>query len=125
MPQDFKQLEIWKEAVNFHVFLMSKISKFPDEEKYAMGSQLRRAGLSISSNIAEGCGRRTQKELLSFLYIAMGSTKEVESILYVARELGYLPPMAFDELNKQIIIVGKRLNVFIQKINEKMNGVEN
>jgi len=115
MAQDLKQLEIWKESIAFHKILISEITKFPKEEFYARGSQLRRAPLSISNNLAEGCGRQTINDFKNFLHISMGSVKEVESMLIIARDLGYLTQMTFDDLNEKINTIGRKLNVFTQK----------
>jgi four helix bundle protein len=118
MVQDFKRLQIWENAVSFHKSIISELAKFPPEEKYAMGSQMRRASLSISNNIAEGCGKASNKEFRAYLLNAMGSCKEVESMLNVALELGYITQLTFNKLNEEINTLGKQLNVFIRKISE-------
>lgn len=118
MVQDFKTLKIWENAVAFHKLIISELNKFPQEEKYAMGSQLRRASLSISNNIAEGCGKESKKEFKAYLLNAMGSIKEVESMLNVARELNYITQLTFNKLDEDINALGKQLNVFIRRIIE-------
>ena len=118
MVQDFKKLQIWEKAVAFHKEIISEINKFPQEEKYAMCSQLRRASLSISNNIAEGCGKTSVKEFKAYLLNAMGSIKEVESMLNVARELGYITQLTFKKLDEDINGLGKQLNIFIKRIIE-------
>ena len=90
-----------------------------------MSSQLRRASLSISNNIAEGCGRESNKELRNFLNIAMGSTKEVESMILVAKELGYIDNKIFTILIQKIITIGKKLNAFMQVISKEINKKPN
>jgi len=116
MSQNFQNLQVWQDAVDFHKTIIPQILKFPKEEIYAMSSQLRRASLSISNNIAEGCGRESSKELRNFLNIAMGSCKEVESMIIVAKELEYLPIEKHKELIQKIITVGKKLNSLMQKV---------
>ena len=85
-----------------------------------MSSQLRRASLSISNNIAEGCGRESSKELKNFLNIAMGSIKEVESMIIVAKELNYINNETFNTIIQKIIIIGKKLNALMQKVSENI-----
>ena len=96
------------------IYVLSK--KFPDEEIYGLTSQIRRASVSVSSNIAEGCGRRTNKELIYFLHNAMGSLKEVECQIFLALDLEYLDLDDLRLLNEEIDKLGKKLNVFIQHI---------
>lgn len=75
--QDFKKLKVWQKAHTFTVNLYKLTKDFPAEEKYGLTNQIRRASVSIESNIAEGCGRNGNKEFSRFLYIAQGSAKEV------------------------------------------------
>jgi len=120
MVQNFQNLQVWRDAIDFHKNIITKISKFPPEEIYAISSQLRRASLSISNNIAEGCGRNSSKELKNFLNIAMGSCKEVESMIVVAKELKYIDNETFNILIQKIIIIGKKLNSLMQKVAEQV-----
>ena len=121
MVQDFQNMQVWQDAVSFHKDIISEIASFPKEELYAMSSQLRRVSLSISNNIAEGCGRNSNKELKNFLSIAMGSCKEVESMIVVAKELSYINNETFTTLIQKIIIIGKKLNSLMQKVSEQVN----
>ena len=74
-----KDLKVWQEAMNMVVIVYELSEKFPSKEVYGLTSQLRRASISIPSNIAEGAGRRGNKEFIRFLYIALGSLYEVET----------------------------------------------
>ena len=121
MSQNFQNLQVWQDAVDFHKTIIPQILKFPKEEIYAMSSQLRRASLSISNNIAEGCGRESSKELRNFLNISMGSCKEVESMIIVAKELNYLTIESYNKLMQRIITVGKKLNSLMQKVSSSIN----
>ena len=114
-------MRVWQDAVSLHKDIISKLTSLPKEELYAMNSQLRRASLSISNNIAEGCGRDSNKELRNFLNIAMGSCKEVESMIIVARELRYITEETFTILIQKIIVIGKKLNSLMQKISISIN----
>ena len=121
MSQNFQNLQVWQDTINFHKTIVSEISKFPKEEIYAMSSQLRRASLSISNNIAEGCGRESNKELRNFLNIAMGSCKEVENMIIVARELNYIQIETYKALIQKIITIGKKLNSLMQRVSTSIN----
>ena len=81
---NFRKLDVWKRSFDLVEEVYRLVRGFPKEEVYGLGGQLRRAVVSISSNIAEGCGRRTSKDFVGFLHNASGSTKEVESQLLVA-----------------------------------------
>jgi len=92
------------------------VDKFPKKEDYGLSSQLRRAVVSISSNIAEGCGRRTDKDTIKFLYIALGSAKEVQSQLYIAKEFGYLDDDILKELDIELEEISKMIMGFANYI---------
>ena len=114
---DFKELQIWKLASEFNKEVYKIALKFPKEETYGLTSQLKRASISISSNIAEGCGRRTNKDFISFLHTSMGSLKEVENILITAKDLGFISQSDFLKFDKDMDILGGTLNKFIQARN--------
>ncbi len=85
----------------------------PPEEMYGMTSQLRRAAVSVSTNIAEGCGRDTQGDLARFLQIAMGSATEVESVLVIAQDVGLLTESDCQPALEQVIRVKKMLSSLV------------
>jgi len=122
--QDFKELQIWKLAFDLNKEIYKTTAKFPKEELYALTQQLKRASVSVSSNIAEGCGKRTNKDFVSFLYNAMGSLKEIESQLLIAQDLNYLAQSKFIELDEKLDELGKKLTKFIQHVQsrEEKNG---
>lgn len=89
--QDFHNLVIWQKAHNLTIDIYRITgSQFPQEEIYGQTSQLRRAVASIPTNIAEGCGRRTNAEFANFLNIAAGSASEVEYEILLAKDCGYI-----------------------------------
>lgn len=114
--RDFRDLDVWKKSVDLTEKIYIVTKKFPDDEKYGLTSQLRRAAVSVGSNIAEGCGRRTSKDFAGFLHNAFGSAKEVECQLIIADRLGYLEKDAFDELMKELDNVGRMLRSFIDYV---------
>ncbi|MCK4649767.1 four helix bundle protein [Candidatus Pacearchaeota archaeon] len=111
--RDFRDLDVWKRAFLFGKEIYKVTSGFPKSEVYGLTSQLRRAAVSISSNIAEGCGRRTSKDFVSFLHNAMGSIREVENQVMLAGEVGYLEKVKAEELVKELNNMGRMLNRFI------------
>ena len=88
--KSFRDLKIWKEGIELvkKIYLITK--KFPKEEQYGLNSQMRRASVSIPSNVAEGFRRKHNKEYTQFLNIALGSCAELETQLVIARELEYI-----------------------------------
>jgi len=86
----YKELEIWKRSINLIVSVYELTKEFPSEEKFGLTNQLKRAVVSVASNIAEGAGRNSNKEFNQFLGIAMGSILEVETQLIIAEKLSYL-----------------------------------
>lgn len=85
-----RDLDVWKRGVDFAVDIYKLTASFPAEEKYALSSQLKRAAVSIVSNIAEGAARQSEKEFIQFLHIAMGSAAETETQLMIAARLGLI-----------------------------------
>ncbi len=116
MPQDFKQLNVWQEAKEFTLDIYRVTAEFPKAEQYGITNQLRRAASSVGSNIAEGCGRTTDKDFANFLIIAMGSIKECEHFLILSRDLNYLSTNDHQLLTNKLETIGKMLNKFMQKV---------
>jgi len=85
-----QSLEVWKQSVEFAEKIYRLTASFPKNEEYGLKSQLRRAAVSIPSNIAEGAARQTKKEFVQFLYMAAGSASEVDTQLEIAFRLGYI-----------------------------------
>ena len=114
--RDFKQLKVWQKAhaSTLDIYRMSK--DFPEDERFGLTSQLRRAAVSVPSNIAEGCGRQTDRELANFLSIAAGSASEVEYQLLLAKELDYINGELHRTLDEQINEIKRMLNSFIKKV---------
>lgn len=95
---NFRELSIWKDAMEIAKTVMSMSRSFPSEEKYGLISQINRSAVSTPSNIAEGCGRNSSKEFCQFLSIALGSSYELETQLILAESFGYLKKVQLDEL---------------------------
>ena len=106
---DFRRLDVWRKSKDFSIEIYKITQKFPKEEMYGLTSQLRRAALSISNNISEGCGRGTNKQLEQFLNIAIGSAFEVENILIIAHEINYITEEEYNNLFEKINEIQKML----------------
>ena len=113
MSGSYLGLEVWREAVTLALAAYRSTRSFPKEETYGLSSQMRRAAVSVPSNIAEGKGRFSPKELLQFLFRARGSLLELNTQVLIAHELGYLANGDFGRLNDLSEHVGKLLNGLI------------
>lgn len=112
-----KDLHAWQQSMDLVEMIYKLTSNFPDAEKFGLTSQLRRAAVSIPSNIAEGSGRNSQKELLHFLYIALGSLSEVETQIEIARRLEFFRDT--EELNKKVKFIFILITRLISAIKTK------
>ena len=90
--------------------------EFPKQELYALTNQIQRAAVSIPANIAEGCGKDSDAELKRFFLIAMGSSSELEYLLLLAHDLGYLQENIYQSMQNELVEIRKMLNAFIQKL---------
>lgn len=108
--KSFEDLTIWQESRKFtnKIYILTK--KFPKEELYGLTSQIRRAVVSITSNIAEGFDRRSDKELSNFLSIARASTAEVQNDLYIALDLKYISQIEFNQLYQEAKKIAQQIN---------------
>jgi four helix bundle protein len=107
--EDFRNLKVWAKAHELTLQIYSETRTFPKDEMYGITSQVRRAAISIEANIAEGCGRRSDRELRRFLQIARGSASELECHLLVAKDLRMLGADCFVELESNVFEVQRML----------------
>lgn len=110
----FKELKVWNLGIELVELVYSITSDFPVEEKYNLISQMRRSSVSIPSNIAEGCSKSTSKALQHYIEIALGSSFELETQLYLANKLQLMEPN--DELNEKLQHLQASLNSFRSKL---------
>ncbi len=113
--EKFTDLNAWREAHNLVLKTYVVIKDFPKDELFGLTSQLRRAVVSITSNIAEAFSRNSFKEKLQFWAISLGSLTEVQNQLIIARDVGYLSPQDYEALNSQSIVASKLINGLIKK----------
>lgn len=113
--RDYKKLEVWKKSHELHMHIRKKVTAiFPREERFELTSQLRRAALSVPLNIAEGCGRYTDKDFAHFLDTALGSVNETDYCCYAAFELGYIARTEYTHVDSRIREVRAMLIGFIK-----------
>lgn len=111
-------LDVWKRSIDFVEKVYSISRLFPKEEVYGLTSQIRRAAVSIPSNIAEGSSRNGTKEFIQFLYVALGSASEVETQLIIAKRLGFVDEI--EMIMQEIIMIKKMLNGLISHLKGKI-----
>ncbi len=114
--RDFKKYDVWNYGREFCSAVYQETANFPKEEIYGLTSQIRRASLSIPTNISEGCGRKSDKEFANFINIALGSALEVENLLIISNDLSYLSDQAFDVLEKKINKIKRKLYNLHQRL---------
>lgn len=114
--QNFQNLEIWQKAHRLSVSVYKLTSTFPNEEKFALTSQLKRSASSIAANIAEGCGRKTQNDFANFLHIALGSANETSYFLLLANEVGLLSDEHYEIYKNEIENIKAKLINLISKV---------
>jgi four helix bundle protein len=115
--RSYRDLEVWKSAVTFVKEIYLVTARFPPSEIYGLTGQIRRAAVSIPSNIAEGQGRNSPKEFRQFLGIALGSVAEVETQLIIAKEIAYLNVEELNPLLKRIDHIRKMLRGLSNSLN--------
>jgi len=114
--KDFRSLKVWEKAHALTLVIYKSTESFPKQEMYALTSQIQRAAVSIPANIAEGCGKDSDAELKRYCLIAMGSSSELEYLLLLAGDLGYLPKEKFQSMSSDLVEIRKMLNALIQRL---------
>ena len=116
----FKELKVWQKSYQLCLDVYKTTRHFPKEEKYGLNHQLRRAAVSIPSNIAEGYGRKTTQQYIYGLYLAYGSLCELETQLMICYDLGYMSEENHRKLQISIEEIGKMLKALIKSL-ESLN----
>jgi four helix bundle protein len=114
--KDFRTLKVWEKAHTLTLKIYKLTALFPKHETYGVTSQIQRAAVSIPTNIAEGCGKASDAELRRYFLIAMGSSSELEYLLLLAHDLGYLSDEVYVDLQNHLVETRKMLNAFIQTL---------
>jgi four helix bundle protein len=109
-----KKLDVWQMAMDLVIEIYRITESFPKEEKYGLSNQLRRAAVSVPSNIAEGAARNTKKEFVNYLHMAQASLSELDTQLEVARRLAFLDGKTWEDLDRMVHRVDKMLTGLIR-----------
>jgi len=113
-----KDLDVWKNGKELVVSVYKATRKYSNDELYGLVSQIRRAAVSIPSNIAEGAGRNHDREYIQFLYVALGSLAELETQLLISQRLDFISEQENDDLNSLIKMIRSQISGLIKYLKE-------
>lgn len=116
---NFRNLEIWKDAMDLAQIILEETKLFLAEEKFSLTSQLRRCAISVPSNIAEGSSRSSTKEFAHFLKISLGSCFEIETQIILAGRCGYISSDNSVKIIEKVVTLQKRITTFLKTIEAK------
>lgn len=116
--RDFRKLNVWQESHKLTLEIYEISKSFPKEELFVLTSQMRRAASSVPTNIAEGCGRGSQKDYAHFLQIAIGSAFEIDYQILLAKDLKYIDENLYLKLNDKVDKIKRQLALLIKKVRE-------
>jgi|TARA_Y100000310_G_scaffold344531_1_gene457787 four helix bundle protein len=119
--QNYRNLEVYQRTEQLTEDIYDITKKFPREELYNITQHIRKTVLSIGANISEGTGRQSDAEFLRFLYISMGSLKELDHFLNIANKLSYITKEEYDLILIKVNVIGKKLSSLINKIKTDKN----
>jgi four helix bundle protein len=109
MRHEYRKLKIWQKSIDLSVLIYKTTGQFPKDEIYALVSQLKRAVVSIPSNIAEGSGRNTDKEFIQFLFIAYGSSCELDTQIELSKRLNFISEEEYNSITSEINEIQKMI----------------
>ena len=112
--RDFKKFEVWQLSHQITLNIYRSTKNFSKEELFGLTSQIRRSFASIGYNISEGSGRNSDKEFANFINIALGSSNEAENQLILAKDLGYINEIDFNNLLEELILLKKEASFFVE-----------
>jgi four helix bundle protein len=118
MEKPHKKLEAWKQSMDLVIEIYRTTENFPGQEIYGLTNQIRRAAISIPSNIAEGAARQTKKEFTNYLHMAQGSLSELDTQIELARRLGYFDQETFRMLDERLERIDKMITGLIHHLSK-------
>ncbi|MBM3181766.1 MAG: four helix bundle protein [Chloroflexi bacterium] len=119
--RNYRELIVWQEAIKIAKAVYQLTGKFPKQETYVLADQIRRAAVSVPSNIAEGQARKSPGDFRRFLHISLGSLAEVDTQLVLAQEFGYLSKEDVDSMDEKIQNLRKKLYALINSLPSTTN----
>ncbi|MFZ4725000.1 MAG: four helix bundle protein [Paludibacter sp.] len=120
-----KELKVWQKGIELVKSIYEITKSFPNNEQFGLVSQMRRAAVSIPSNIAEGCGRHSEKELIHFLYISIGSASELETQTIISHELNFLEKAQAEQILEMISEIIRMTSSLIKSIKVRTEITKN
>lgn len=114
-----RNLDVWKRSLQLAKSIYETTQNFPNNEQYGIVAQMRRAAMSIASNIAEGAARNSKKEFLQFLNVAQGSASELDTQVELAKELGYIDHNTYQSIMTEITVISKQLYGLAKTVKNK------
>ena len=120
----YKELRVWKESMNLSILIYRITKKFPSDERRGLTDQMRRASVSIVSNIAEGYGRLSDGDLLRFLKISLGSAYELDTQVDLSKYLSYIDEATYNDLTERLNVIIKMLLSLIYRRNHGMDSFD-
>jgi four helix bundle protein len=120
--RNWKDLVIWQESHSMALQIYALTRSFPKEEQFNIVNQIRRAVISIPTNIVEGHSKGSKKEFVRFLYISRGSLEEVKYLLLLSNELGYISNEDFETVSQRLSKLGLQINNFIKYLNSAIKS---
>jgi len=118
--QTHKDLEVWQESIKLVSAVYETTSGFPKEEVYSLTAQIKKAVISIPSNIAEGAARNSNREYIQFLYVALGSAAELDTQLIIARNINFIKDEKYNEIKETLERISKMLSGLIKYRQSKL-----
>ncbi|PYX34667.1 MAG: diversity-generating retroelement protein bAvd family protein [Acidobacteria bacterium] len=122
--RNYKDLAVWEKAHRLTLVIYKNTRAFPNEEKFGLTSQMRRASASIAANLAEGCGRRSDAEMGRFIQIAMGSGAELSYHLLLARDLGLFEQLIFEGMVSELSEIMRMMSSLSQSMKIRPSAVK-
>ncbi len=122
--RNYKDLVVWEKAHRLTLVIYKNTRAFPNEEKFGLTSQMRRASASIAANLAEGCGRRSDAEMGRFIQIAMGSGAELSYHLLLARDLGFFEQLIFEGMDSDLSEIMRMMSSLSQSVKIRPSAVK-
>lgn len=116
--RNFREYDVWKDSIEFVSSIYNVSNEFPENERYGITNQMRRAAVSIPSNIAEGASRSSEKDFGRFIEISIGSAYELETLLEISRIQKFISEQTFDTVIIDLHSIEKRLNALRSKLRE-------
>ena len=115
---NFKELQVWQKGVDIAQEIYEMTAKFPSEEKFGIVSQMRRSAVSVPSNIAEGAGRKTDKDFSNFLSISLGSQFELETQMIISNRVGFISEEELLQSSVELIELQKMTRALVDKFSK-------